>query len=84
MAFSDIPFAKVRTLLLGLGSDERVIEGKHLGFYHAASDTLFALRMYGPRDRVSRLDFADIRKQLDLRGLLGEEAFEAALRKASA
>jgi hypothetical protein len=84
MAFSDIPFAKVRALLLGLGFDERMIEGKHLGFYHTASDTLFAFRMYGPRDRVSRLDFADIRKQLDLRGLLGEEAFEAALRKASA
>jgi hypothetical protein len=84
MAFSDIPFAKVRALLLSLGFDERVIEGKHLGFYHAASDTLFAFRLYRPRDMVSRLDLADIRKQLDLRGMLGEEAFDAALRKASA
>jgi hypothetical protein len=84
MAFSDIPFAKVRTLLLGLGSDERVIEGKHLGFYHAASDTLFALRMYGPRDMVSLLDLADIRKQLDWRGLMSEETFDSALCKVSA
>jgi len=84
MALSGIRFAKVRALLLGLGFDERVIGGKHLCFYQAASDTLFAFRMYGPRDRVSRLDLADIRKQLDLRSLLGEEAFDAALREASA
>ena len=57
---------------------------KHRGFYHAASDTLFAFRMYCPRDMVSLLDLADIRKQLDLRGLLSEETFDAALRKASA
>jgi hypothetical protein len=84
MAFSDIPFGKVRALLLGLGFDERVIEGRHLGFYHKDSDTLFAFRMYRPRDMVSLIDLADIRKQLDLRGLLSEEAFAATLRKASA
>jgi hypothetical protein len=74
----------VRTLLLNLGFVERVVEGKFLGFYHAPSDTLFAFRMYRPQDMVSTVDLNDVRKDLDWRGLLSEEAFDAALRKASA
>jgi hypothetical protein len=84
MHVSDVPFAKVRDLLLGLGFDERLIDGKYLGFYHAGSDTLFAFRMYGPQDMMSMVDLNDVRKDLDWRGLLSEEAFDAALRKASA
>jgi hypothetical protein len=84
MHFSDIPFAKVRALLLGLGFDERVLEGKYLGFYHAGSDTLFAFRLYQPQDMVSAVDLIDIRKQLGWRGLMSEEAVEAFLCKASA
>ncbi len=84
MHFSDIPFAKIRALLLGLGFDERVLEEKYLGFYHASTDALFAFRMYRPQDMVSRVDLNEVRMQLDLRGLLSEEAFDAALRKASA
>jgi hypothetical protein len=84
MSFSDIPFAKVRALLLGLGFIERVVDDKYLGFYHAESDTLFAFRMYRPQDMVSRVDLLDVRKDLDWRGLLSEESFDATLRKASA
>jgi hypothetical protein len=84
MSFTDIPFAKVRALLLGLGFVERVVDGKYLGFYHAASDALFAFRMYRPQDMVSSVDLRDVRKDLDWRGLLSEEAFDAALRKVSA
>jgi hypothetical protein len=75
---------EVPSLLLALGFDERVIDGKYLGFYHSESDTLFAFRMYRPQGLVNRVDLRDVRKELDLRGLLGEAAFDAALRKASA
>jgi hypothetical protein len=84
MPANDISFAKLRALLLDLGFIERVVDGKYLGFYHAASDTIFAFHMYRPQDRVSAMDLVGVRKQLDWRGLLSEEAFDAALRKASA
>jgi hypothetical protein len=70
--------------LLDLGFTERVVDDKYFGFYHAPSDTLFAFRMYGPRQKVSNADVLGVRSQLDRRGLLSEEAFDAALRKASA
>jgi hypothetical protein len=84
MISSDLPFAKLRALLLGLGFVEGVVEGKYLGLYHADSDTVFPFRMYRSQDKVSMADLVTVRKQLDWRGLLREEAFDAALRKASA
>jgi hypothetical protein len=84
MISSDVPFAKLRALLLDLGFVEGVVEGKYLGFYHADSDTVFPFRMYCPQDKVSMADLVTVRKQLDWRGLLSREAFDAALRKASA
>jgi hypothetical protein len=71
-------------LLLGLGFVEGVVDGKYLGFYHKESDTVFPFRMYSPQDKVSMADLVTVRFQLDWRGLLSEEAFDAALRKASA
>jgi hypothetical protein len=84
MLFSDLPFAKLQSALLGLGFVERVIDGKYIGFYHAESDTLFAFRRYGPQDKVSLADLVSVRRQLAWRGLLSEEAFAASLDKASA
>jgi len=84
MLFSDLPFSRLQSVLLELGFVERVIDGKYLGFYHAASDTLFAFRQYRPQDKVSLADLVSVRKQLDWRGLLSEEAFNASLCKASA
>jgi hypothetical protein len=84
MIFSELPFAKLQSVLLDLGFVERVIDGKYLGFYHAGSDTLFAFRMYRPQDKVSLADLVSVRKQLAWRGLLSEEAFDASLCKASA
>jgi len=84
MLFSEIPFARLQSVLLDLGFVERVIDGKYIGFYHAESDTLFAFRMYRPQDKVSLADVASVRKQLAWRNLLSEEAFEASLCKASA
>ncbi len=84
MLFSDIPFARLRTLLSNLGFIERQIDDKSLGFYHADSDTIFLFRTYKPQDNVSMLDLAGVRSQLDWRGLLNADAFDAALLKASA
>jgi hypothetical protein len=84
MNSSEVPFAKLRALLLDLGFVEAVVEGKYLGFYHADSDTVFPFRMYRPKDQVSMADLMTVRSQLDWRGLLSQEAFDAALRKASA
>jgi hypothetical protein len=84
MSVNGIPFAKLRRLLLDLGFSERVIEGKYLGFKHAKSGCFFAFPLYDPQERVSTTDLVGVRSQLDLRGVLSEEAFDAALRKASA
>lgn len=84
MSPNDLPFAMLRRLLLDLGFTERVLDGKYLGFTHAASGCFFALPLYDPQERVSNTDLAGVRSELDLRGLLSEEAFDAALRKASA
>jgi len=84
MLFSDLPFARLQSVLLELGFVERVIEAKYLGFYHAESDTLFAFRMYCPQDKVSLADLVSVRKQLAWRRLLSEEAFDASLGRVSA
>jgi hypothetical protein len=84
MLFSDLPFAKLQSVLLDLGFAERVLDGKYLGFYHAPSNTFFAFRPYHPQDKVSLADLVSVRKQLAWRGLLSEEAFDASLCKASA
>jgi hypothetical protein len=84
MAPKDLPFARLRQLLLDLGFRERVVDGKYFGFTHAESGCFFALPLYRPQERVSNTDVAGVRSQLDWRGLLSEEAFDAALRKASA
>jgi hypothetical protein len=84
MLFSDLPFAALRKLLLDLGFVEKVVPGSSIIFGHAASDTVFLFHPYRPQDKVSMMDLMGVRRQLDLRGLLGEEAFDALLRKASA
>jgi hypothetical protein len=84
MHFSDLPFAKLQSVLVDLGFMERIIDGKYLGFYHAESDTMFTFRMYRPQDKVSLADLVTVRKQLAWRRLLSEEAFDASLCKASA
>jgi hypothetical protein len=84
MPLNHLPFAKLRRLLLDLGFNERVIDGKYLGFTHEESGCFFSLPLYRPQERVSNADLVGVRSQLDWRGLLSEEAFDAALRKASA
>jgi hypothetical protein len=84
MLFSDLPFARLKAVLVDLGFAERVIDGKYLGLYQDESDTLFTFRMYRPQDKVSLADLVTVHKQLDWRGILSAEAFDASLRKVSA
>jgi hypothetical protein len=84
MSLNNLPFAKLRQLLIDLGFGERVIDGKYHGFTHAESGCFFSFPLYRPQERVSNTDLAGVRSELDWRGLLSEEAFDAAMRKASA
>ncbi|HKI31407.1 MAG TPA: hypothetical protein VKA46_06040 [Gemmataceae bacterium] len=90
MLFSDLPFSVLRKLLLDLGFEEKalpassVVPVPSIAFRDAESDTFFLFRAYRPQDKVSMADLVTVRKQLDWRGLLGEETFDTALRKASA
>jgi hypothetical protein len=84
MVFSDVPYATLRKLLLDLGFVEKIVPGSHFIFGHAESNTIFGFQLYRPKDKVSMMDLLGVRKQLDWRGLLSEDAFDASLRKASA
>jgi hypothetical protein len=90
MPLRDLPFAALRSLLLELGFEEKAVPPSAenpvagIAFYHAPSDSFFVFRQYRPQDRVSSMDVAGVRSQLAWRGLLSEQAFDAALRKASA
>ncbi len=90
MLFSDLPFSALRKLLLDLGFEERPVPASPLvpvpglAFRDAKSGSFFLFPAYRPRDRVSMADLVTVRSQLDWRGLLSKDAFDAALRKASA
>jgi hypothetical protein len=84
--FSDVTFAALRQLLHDLGFVEKAVPptgplgGPGLVFGHAESGTVFSFRRYRPQDRVSMMDLVGVRSQLDWRGLLSPEEFDAALR----
>ena len=77
-----IPFERLRKVLLDLGFVETAIPGPYLFFRHPPSDTIFAYRAYRPRDSVLWHDFVTTRRQLDERGLLDADTFEALLHEA--
>jgi hypothetical protein len=84
MRSTTLPFAALRQLLLDLGFEEKTLPSGHAAYYHEASDTLILLRAYQPLDLVSVPDVLAVRSQLDAHGVLGADAFDARLRKASA
>lgn len=84
MGTSDLSFTTLRRLLLDLGFREKTLPSSHLVFSHEPSETLFAFRAYAPHDKVTLADLRLVRSQLDLRGLLGADAFDALLLKVSA
>jgi hypothetical protein len=84
MPSSDLSFASLRRILLDLDFVETVVPGSHVGFKHVLSGTVMMFRPYRPEERVGLADLSSVRKQLDERGLLPADSFDARLRKASA
>lgn len=90
MLFADVPFEAMRKLLLDLGFVEKAILSTPVThvpafvFGHKESGAVFMFRTYKPEERVSKMDLLGVCRQLDWRGLLSEDAFDAAMRKASA
>jgi hypothetical protein len=83
IARSTISFAELRQLLMdhGFTANKR---GKFWLFEHPPSETWFLFRPYRTREKVTLGDLHMTRKHLDWRGLLSPEAFDDALKKATA
>ncbi|HVA50029.1 MAG TPA: hypothetical protein VNH11_26925 [Pirellulales bacterium] len=85
---SKIRFAQLKAFLEGMHfSVARDNQGWQ--FEHARSGTIFHFRRYRATDRVYELDLFLVRTQLDVRGMLSEDAlaetaFKAAVAKAPA
>jgi predicted RNA binding protein YcfA (HicA-like mRNA interferase family) len=84
MPSSDLSFAALRRILLDLNFVETLVPGSHIGFKHAPSGTVMMFRPYRPDERLGLADLLSVRKQLDERGLMPADSFDARLRKASA
>jgi predicted RNA binding protein YcfA (HicA-like mRNA interferase family) len=76
-----IPFERLRKVLLDLGFAETRIPGPFLYFEHPASGTILAYRNYQPGEHIRWHDFVSTRKQLDENGLVEADDFEALLQK---
>lgn len=84
MRNSELSFAVLRRILLDLGFVENLVPGSHVGFEHSSSGAVMMFRPYRPDERVSLADRLSVRRQLDERGLLSADSFDARLRKVSA
>ena len=83
VARSTVTFEELRQLLLELGFTQAK-RGKFWYFEHAASKAILAFRSYRARERVLIKDLDVTRQDLEWRGLLEPEAFDAWLTKATA
>jgi hypothetical protein len=79
MKNDQVPFDRVRKILLDLGFAERRVPGPSWLFEHSASGTLLPYRDYRPGDSMTWQDLAMTRRQLDERGFLEADDFEARL-----
>ena len=78
-----IPFDRLRKILLDLGFVETAIPGPYWYFEHSPSGTILAYRAYQPGESLSWHDLVSTRRQLDERGVLEADEFEALLHKAA-
>lgn len=78
-----VTYGQLRTVLKALGFQEiRREEG--VALKHKKSDTIFLFRPYDETDRLQPAEIFVVSKQLDERGLLEPESFEALLAKTPA
>jgi hypothetical protein len=82
IARSPITFASFRQFLADLGFTVSR-RGKFWRFEHASSDTVCLFRPYRERERVTQIDIQSTRRQLDLRGVMEEKAFDERIPTAS-
>ena len=80
---SPVTYGRLRKVLRDLGFKETRREDG-VSLKHPESDTLFMFRPYQDGDRLQFGELSFVRKQLDLRGLLEPESFEALLEQAPA
>jgi hypothetical protein len=83
VARSTVTFAELRRFLVDLGFTQSK-RGKFWWFKHDPSDTVFGFRPYRSNERVTLIDLHHVRKHLDWRGVLDEQAFDDLLKKATA
>jgi len=81
----DIPFSRLRQILLALGFTEKVIPGRHTYRYfsHEPTDSVAVYRNYRLDESISWADHATTRRLLNERGLLEAEDFESLLHEGS-
>jgi hypothetical protein len=84
MTNNQIPFARLRNILHDLGFVETTIPGPYRFFQHSPSGTVLVYRGYQPVDPVSWHDLITTLRQLDERGILEADDFEAILHKTPA
>jgi hypothetical protein len=77
----DLPFAKLKELLVGLGFDCRATPGSSVVFRHRPSRALIVLRFYQDDEALSPTDLAVAGRVLDEFGVMPREKFEAAVRE---
>jgi hypothetical protein len=83
IARSTVTFAELRRLLVDLGFSVGK-RGKFWFFEYPSSETWFRYRPYRASEKVTAGDLHMTRLQLDWRGILGPDAFDDRLKKASA
>ena len=79
MKNEQVAFDRLRKVLVDLGFVQTRVQGPYWLFEHSASGTLLPYRNYRSDDKVSWQDLAMTRRQLDERGLLEADDFEAML-----
>lgn len=79
-----IPFAQFDSVLRELGFQKKVVPGKHIAYFHEASDTVMAVRLMEPDELVPDYQMAATRSQLDGRGIIDADEFEEMLKTAAA
>lgn len=79
MSESGVKFSRLRELLAALGFSEVAVSDFHVGFKHAASDTLIVLPDYKPAACVAPHHLVQVRVMLDAKALLDGEEFDRRL-----
>jgi hypothetical protein len=78
-----ITYGQLRAVLLSMGFSE-IRRDNGVALKHAKSDTIFLFRPYNTSDWLQPAEIYLVTQELDARGLLEPESFEALLTRAPA